>query len=147
MEGKPQSPALVMRVMKIVFIVSGVLFFFVALKLPNNASQPPTPKIQLLLTVLALSNVVFGFNAKRLVARGADAPPKNVPVSTQRGQWMTAGVVSLAFFESCILFGFVLHFLGAPFWRVELLFGVGLIAMLFWSPGTPPGTEGNSLQG
>jgi len=146
MEGKPQSPALVMRVMKIVFIVSGVLFFFVALKLPNNASQPPTPKIQLLLTVLALSNVVFGFNARRII-RGAKGTSEDVPTSIQLKRWMSAGVVSLAFFESCILFGFVLHFLGAPFWRVELLFGVGLIAMLFWSPGTPPGTEGNSLQG
>ena len=146
MEGKPQSPALVMRVMKIVFIVSGVLFFFVALKLPNNASQPPTSKIQLLLTVLALSNVVFGFNTRRII-RGAKGTSEDVPTSIQLKRWMSAGVVSLAFFESCILFGFVLHFLGAPFWRVELLFGVGLIAMLFWSPGTPPGTEGNSLQG
>ena len=146
MEGKPQSPALVMRVMKIVFIVSGVLFFFVALKLPNNTSQPPMPKIQLLLTVLALSNVVFGFNTRRII-RGAKGTSEDVPTSIQLKRWMSAGVVSLAFFESCILFGFVLHFLGAPFWRVELLFGVGLIAMLFWSPGTPPGTEGNSLQG
>lgn len=136
MEGKMQSPALVMRVMKIAFIVSGVLFFCIALKIPSQEQQPPTTAIQLALTIVALSNLVFGFNAKRLVVKSAEGASQFVPASIQLKRWISAGVVSLALFQSCNLFGFALRFLGAPLWRVKLLFGAGLISMLFWSPGS-----------
>jgi hypothetical protein len=54
---------------------------------------------------------------------------------------MTKGILSLALFEACILFGFALHYLGGRVWLVELLFGAGIAAELFWSPGEPPNAE------
>jgi hypothetical protein len=54
---------------------------------------------------------------------------------------MTKGVLSLAFFEACILFGLVLHFLHGSARLVELLFAAGILAELIWDPGEPPGAE------
>jgi F0F1-type ATP synthase membrane subunit c/vacuolar-type H+-ATPase subunit K len=141
MENLVQSPALVMRVIKIAFIVSGFLYFYVAMKFTSQAQQPVTSAVQLAITIVAFTCVIFGFSTRSLFARPAESSAEKMPASTERGRWMTTSIISLAFFEACILFGFVLHVLGAPLWRVELLFGAGIASMLLWSPGKPPGAE------
>lgn len=57
---------------------------------------------------------------------------------------MTGYVLGLALFESCSLFGLVLHFLGSRILVVEMLFAASLLAILFWSPSVPPTDEGVS---
>ena len=141
METKTQSPALVMRVMKITFIISGLLYFYVAMKFIGQAQQPVTGAVQLAITIVALTCIVVGFLVPRIVFRAAEITYQSNPALPPFKRWMTKGIISLAFFEACILFGFVLHVLGAPLWRVELLFGAGIASMLFWSPGKPPGSE------
>ena len=138
MENKVQSPALVMRVVKIAFIVSGFLYFYVAMKFTSQAQQPVTSAFQFAITIVALTCIVVGFVVPRFVFRAAESKYQSNSALTPLKRWMTKGILSLAFFEACILFGFVLHILGAPLWRVELLFGAEIAAMLFWSPGTPP---------
>jgi divalent metal cation (Fe/Co/Zn/Cd) transporter len=148
MESKVQSPALVVLVIRIAFIVSGFLYFYVAMKFVSQAQQPVTSTFQLAIAIVAFTCVILGFSARRLFARPAESPAEKAPTSIQLKRWMTTSVISLAFFEACILFGFVLHVLGAPLWRVELLFGAGIASMLIWSPGTPPdAAPGNLSQG
>ncbi len=139
MDGKSQSPTLVMRVIQIAFIVSGFLYLYIMTMIPSHAHRPPTPAVELAIAVVALTRVVVGFNTKRIFVCSSEGTPQDVSAQTQRSRWMTAGVMSLAFFEACILFGFVLHVLGARGWLVGLLFGIGIGSMIFWSPGEPPG--------
>ena len=140
MAQKVQSPAFTMRVLKFAFIASVVMFFYIVVTLPAAPKQPLDPKVGLLITILALTNIAFGFGARRLVDR-----PARAAASTPLKRWMTAGVLSLAFFESCPLFGLALHFLGATLRHVEILFAAGLLSMLFWSPGSPPPAENADL--
>ena len=148
MERKAQSLVPVMRVIKIAFIVSGFLYFYMVITMPSHAQHPPAPALNWAFTIVAFTCVVIGFNTRGLFVRSAGGSSQNLPASVQFKRWMSAGIMSLANFEACILFGFALHFLGAPLWQVELLFGVGLIAMVLWSPGEPPATEKeNFLQG
>jgi hypothetical protein len=58
---------------------------------------------------------------------------------------MTKGILRVAFFEACVLFGLVLHYLHGRDWPVEFLFGAGIAAMLFWGPGEPPGASQENL--
>jgi hypothetical protein len=51
---------------------------------------------------------------------------------------MIANVCSLICLYSCMLLGFVLYILRARVVLVELLFGVAMISLLFWRPGSPP---------
>ena len=139
METKTQSPALVMRGMKITFIISGFLYFYVAMKFISQAQTPVTGAVQLAITIVAFTCIAVGFLVPRFVFRAAEITYQSNPALPPFKRWITKGIISLAFFEACILFGFVLHVLGAPSWRVELLFGAGIAAMLLWSPGTPPG--------
>jgi hypothetical protein len=60
-------------------------------------------------------------------------------------RWFTGYILSLAFFESCSLFGVVLHFMGARILVVEVLFAASLLAILVRSPGVPPSDEGVPL--
>jgi nicotinamide riboside transporter PnuC len=138
MESQVKSPALVMRVVRIAFIVSGFLYFYVALKLTGQAQQPVASSLQWALTIVAFACLIFGFNARRFLAQPAASPAEKTPTSEQLKRWMTTSVISLALFEACILFGFALHVMGAPLWRVALLFSAGIASMLLWSPGERP---------
>ncbi len=100
-----------------------------------------SPAFELVITVVALACIVIGFNTRRFFFRTAGRTSQNSPASVQLRRWMATNIMSLAYFEACILFGLVLHYLRARVRLVELLFGVGIVSMLVWSPGAPPGTE------
>jgi predicted Co/Zn/Cd cation transporter (cation efflux family) len=147
MESKTQSPALTMRVMKYAFVVSAFLFIFVAIKIPVQPGPPVSRQLQLVLACVGLMSVAAGCFVPRFVFQAAQRTPQNNSAQAQLQQWMTKGVLSLAFFEACILLGFALHFLHGSVRLVWLLFGVGIAAELFWSPAEPPGAEeGKSAQ-
>lgn len=141
MENRVQSPAFIMRVIRIAFFVSGILYFYVAMKFISKAQQPVTSAFQLAITIVAFTCIAIGFLVPRFVFRSPESTYQGNPALPLLKRWMLKSIMSLAFFEACILFGFVLHVLGAPMWRVELLFGAGIASMLIWSPGPLPGTE------
>ena len=144
MERQVQSPALVMRVMKYAFLVSMFLFIYVLYvlsKVPAPSLPPVSQPLELALTVVGLACIAMGFVLPRFLDRTVQQAPQSEPLAVQRGRWMTKGVISLACFEACTLFGFMLNRLGGRLWLVELLFGAGIVAMLFWSPEPPPRAE------
>jgi len=143
-----QNPAkLLMLVLKLSFIVSMLLFLYVTFKVPTQADQPVTPAFELAITIVALTTDMVGFFARGLLGRMMKRAWANRPEVTPLSQWLTGNMVSLACFEACALFGMVLHFTGAHLRLVELLFGVGIISLVLWRPGTPPaGNDGTWLQ-
>jgi hypothetical protein len=133
-----------MLVMKFAFVASGFLFIYVVIKLPAQAQQPVSPAFELTITILALANAVLGFFGREFFGRIAKRTSSNGQGQAPLNPWMVGNLARLACIEACILLGVVLHFVGARVRFVELPIGVGLTALLLWSPGAPPGTEGVS---
>jgi F0F1-type ATP synthase membrane subunit c/vacuolar-type H+-ATPase subunit K len=111
------------------------------MKFISRTQQPVTSALQSAIIIVAFACIAVGFLVPRFVFRAAESAYQSNSALPPLKRWMTKGILSLAFFEACILFGLVLQVLGAPLSRVELLFGAGIASMLFWSPGKPPGSE------
>jgi len=144
MEPKATQALTVVRTLKISFIVAGLMFLYLVFKLPSNGRTQPQPAFELVIAAIALTNVVLGFVLPGFIARAAGRDQPTARPSTPIQRWMSSYVLSLALFQSCNLFGVVLHFVGARVLVVESLFAAGLLAMLFWNPGAPPTGEGVS---
>jgi hypothetical protein len=127
-----------MLVMKLAFLVSGLMMIGVAIRVPAHAQQTVGPAFEWAITVLAIADDVLGLYGRRFFGWIARRAPLLEAGASPLSRWMTANVFSLAFMESCILFGIFLHFVGARPWSAKLLFGVGIVSLLLWGPGTPP---------
>jgi F0F1-type ATP synthase membrane subunit c/vacuolar-type H+-ATPase subunit K len=134
----PAAAMRLVRVMKIFFVVSMLFFLYMVMKLPATAAQTPDPKLEMVLTILALANIANGFVIPRYILRAPQRAQGDPNQATLVQRWFTANVLGFAFLESCGLFGVVLHFLGADLRRSELLIGVGIVAIVFFSPGAVP---------
>jgi hypothetical protein len=130
------------RVLKATFIVSGLLFLYIVFKIPPKVTAPPKPALELIISLIALTNVALGFILPGFIARPSQSVTRSSTPPIQR--WISGYVLSLAFFESCMLFGVVLHFVGSRVLVVECLFAAGLLAIVFWGPGEPPTDEAAS---
>lgn len=138
MDLKAKQALLTARILKISFILSGLIFLYIVFKIPPNGTEPVQPSLEVIISAVALANIVLGFVLPGFVARAARGGQSVAsPSTTPMQRWFTGYILSLAFFESCSLFGLVLHFLGAPILVVELLFAASLLAILFRSPGAP----------
>ena len=131
-----------MRIMKYAFIASVLLFGVVAIKIPSKAAHPPQHMIEVILSVLALSNLVLGLNAQAFFARFIK-PGADTPTATPASQWFAAAVFSLALMESCALFALVLHLRGSSSKLVGILFGCSILTLIFWNPGSAPTQDAN----
>jgi len=134
------APDRVMRILKYGFVFSGLLFAFVAMQIPAQNQRPPEHMMETVIVLLALLNVAAGFLVRHFPTLIAGQSPRPGTALTPVSRWMSTNLVSLACFEACILFGLILHMLGART-RIQLLFATGIIAMLIWRPGTAPAAE------
>ena len=141
MECSVKSPALTMRILRYAFVLSAFLLIYVAIKISAHPRPAVSQPVEIAITVAALLCIEAGFFVPQSLARVAQRASRKNPALTPPKQWMTRGVVGLACFEGCILYGFLLNVLGGRLWLVEFLFGIGIAAELFWSPGEPPGVE------
>jgi F0F1-type ATP synthase membrane subunit c/vacuolar-type H+-ATPase subunit K len=124
--------------MKFGFLVSILIFIVVAIRIPSRATHPPPQTLELVIAVIALINICMGFAARPFLMRVAKANQALQQNESPLNQWFSANIVSLAMLESCALFAVMLHMLGSSVKIVGILFGVSLLAVLAWSPGTPP---------
>ena len=139
MESSTKSPAFTMRILKYAMVVSAFLFIYVAVTVPVEPGPPADQPIEIAVTLTAIACVIAGFLIRRIFFQARKNTPQVNPAQAQLQRWFSKGVMSLACFEACILFGLVLHFVHARVWLVEFLFGLGIVAELVWSPGAPPG--------
>src|SRR6185312_3185900 len=111
MQDQAAKMAYLIRTMRIAFFISGILFIYVMFRLPSQAQASPAHTVEWAITIMSLVCVAMGFVAPRFLAgaiRTQGSPGSN-PFQKQ----FTMTILSLAFFEAAVLFGFVLHFLGA----------------------------------
>ncbi len=141
MDPKTIQAIKMVKVLKISFIVAGLLFLYVVFTIPSKATRQPQPTFELVIAAVGVTNVILGFVLPGFIARAAARSQSSTRPSTPLQSWMSGCVLSLALFQACNLFAVVLHFVGAPAVFVESLFAAGLLAMLFWSPGAPPSEE------
>lgn len=127
----------VMRVMKWSFIVFGLLQSFVVVRIPSTASEVPNATFEVVLTVIAVTNLVVAFAGRRFFEK---LTPKTTSGAAPTGvvRWRMGNVAGLALIESCLLFGFVLHMVGGSNRLAYLLCGGAMISFILWSPGKPP---------
>jgi hypothetical protein len=145
MESSLKSPALTMRIIKYAFVVSAFLFVYIAFNILAQPHQRVSQPLELIITFAGLASVLGGFILPRVIFQAAERSPRSHSAEAQLQRWTTKGIISLAYFEACILFGVVLHVLGGRVWLVDLLFCAGIAAELIWSPGAPPGAEGEEF--
>ena len=143
MQDQAAKVAYLIKVMRIAFFVSGVLFIYVMFRIPSKAEASPTPAFEWMITVMSLVCVAVGFLAPRFMARAMPTQGALGPNLLQKQ--FTATVLGLAFFEAAVLFGFVLHFLGADVLYVRIAVAAGLISQLVWSPPSLPVDDENTL--
>jgi uncharacterized protein YneF (UPF0154 family) len=126
------------QMMRLAFIGFGVMLMLLAYKMPAQELSAADSSMELVITVVALVDVLIGFFLPRTIAKTAAKNAQTNPqISPQKG-WMTGCILGLAFFQSCNLFAFTLHLLGARSPIVALLFTVGTLSMIVWNPGKPP---------
>jgi hypothetical protein len=135
------APDRVMRILKYSFVFSGLLFAFVAMQIPAQNQRPPEHMMETVIVLLALLNVAAGFLVQHFPTLIAGQSPRPGTALSPVSRWMSTNLVSLACFEACILFGLILHMLGARTRIVQLLIATGIIAMLIWRPATAPAAE------
>ena len=135
------------RIMKWCFILSAAMFIYVAVRIPTQEQHAPSSTFEYAISIAALGCVVAGFLLPKVLTSSAVASMQRVPASTPVKRWFSGCVISLACFNACSLFAFALHFVGARVLIVELLFAIGILSVVFWSPGNPPSAnEGNPIQ-
>lgn len=141
MNSPMKSPASMMRVLKLAFVASAFLFILVVARASVQPGPPVSQQFQLAVAFVGFMCVLAGFLLPQFLFRTTQDTVQNLSAAVRLKRWMAKSLMSLAFFEACILFGLTLHFLHGSTRLVEILFGVGIAAELFWSPGTPSGAE------
>lgn len=130
--------ARVIQIVRISFVVFGLLLAYIVVKIPAQPGPSPAPAFELAITALGLFEIVAGLFAPRVLQALAKRAPQTATKATPAKQWLSANLVPLACFDACMLFGLVLHFLGARPHLVVLLIGAGLAALILWRPTAPP---------
>jgi hypothetical protein len=133
------------RIVRLSFIGYGVLLIFVLYRVPATARQPISPSFELAISVIALMSLAFGFSGPRLMKRIAEKSGRRVQLPAPEKQWMSRGLLSMASFMACALYGVVLHFTGAHLSSV-ILVAAGLLALILWRPEPLPATEDEAIR-
>ena len=149
MDASARQALLIVRVLKLSFILAGAMFIFLVIRIPAQPTAAPNSTVELAISVVALMCVIAGFYVpSRLPLLTPRSSPSllNQSASAPVKRWFARCVVSLAFFDACNLLAVVLHFVGARVPIVELVFAIGMLSLIFWSPGTPPSGDESPVQ-
>lgn len=135
------NPARFALILKLCFLVASILFTYVAYTLPVQPGPPISQTFEFGITALALVDILMAFVLPPFLARAAARKaPGTSPVPPLQ-QWTSRNLVALAFLESSVLFGFVLHVLGANPRLAFTVMGIGIFAILLWRPSAPPAVQ------
>lgn len=84
--------------------------------------------------IAAVDFVVFGILRRSLLARSQEQSTRGEPVAAQ-ATWLKAQMLGFAGGMSIVLFGFVLHLMGArPAWISIIFFVAGLLNLVAYRP-------------
>jgi hypothetical protein len=141
MDASAQQALRIVRILKWSFILAGVMFIYLVVRIPAHAKTTPSTVFELMMSVIALVCVTAGFFIPKILPTPATPPLLNNSASAPVKRWFTLCIMSLAYFDACNLLAVVMHFIGARVRIVELIFTIGMLSLIFWNPGTPPTAE------
>jgi len=123
------------RLVHLAFVVTWFLFIFVLQFELKPAVRPIEPIVLGAIVLAAVSSVNVGWTMRRkLLARAAEALQQELQDGADLARWRAANILSFAFAESVMLFGFVLKMMGASWGIAGWFFAGGLILLLLWTP-------------
>jgi hypothetical protein len=125
-----------LRTIRIVWIgmfIAGLIYVW----LPERLGVQPreaNPLLYTLILVQAVAVFVIAVGMRKfMVGKATETLRTNVAEAVALQKWRTGQIVSVAMFESIVLFGLVLRFTGATRMQVAPLYVLGLGAMIvFW---------------
>jgi hypothetical protein len=128
-----------MRIMQFTFVFAGLMVIYLAWKLPVQSTAHVGSNFEVIVCLLAISNLMLGLGARRFFGRMASS--RVTPAATPLKRWRVGNLLSLAFIYAALLFGFVLRVLGGHAIVYEILLTAAMACLLLWSPGKPPDAE------
>jgi NAD/NADP transhydrogenase beta subunit len=120
-------------------VASSVMFIVLAEMVgPKTQFGERTEIVVMLLAFFGLMNAAVAFYARKLWVSGSEEVLRLNPSDTTAAQrWMQGSILSVAFSESIVLFGFVLRMIGAQTKVVWAFYAAGLALMLMFVPRRP----------
>ena len=98
--------------------------------------------VQWLIVLAAIYSAVSGFTLQRRIVRVRNPSLRSNLRSTPLSRWKAGHLLRLACATSAGLWAYLLHLFDGPDRLVYVLFGIGLLLLLIWQPGTyPPQNE------
>jgi hypothetical protein len=124
------------RIMWAAFIASGFLYVFVAhLLRRTHPHAAPAPSFNWIIAAVAAADIVVIAAVRRNALSRAEAQAMRGESAAAKQSWFSAQVIGLAGGMSIVLFGFVLHQLGAqPAWVPAAFFVAGLLNLAAYYP-------------
>lgn len=108
----------------------------------HNPAEVPLGTRDWVVIVGAVWSAGAGFTIQRRIVRGR---PSRSGKSTPFTRWRAGHIIRLWTATSLAFWAVVLSDWGGPHLMVNALFAIGLVLLLFWSPGAvPDGSEINS---
>ena len=89
----------------------------------------------------ALYSAVSGFTTQRWLANRPMRIQSAKRGSTPATRWTAGHLLRLVTAAAVAGWGDVLSSSGAPLWTAYAVYGLGIVLLLVWSPGTPPPEE------
>jgi MFS family permease len=134
---RPQSlPPQTVRLLWLAFLCGACAIIAIAHFLSRPPSQPvPAPIFVYALTGVATVDIVFFGIFRRSLLERSRARSRRGEAAQAQATWALAQILGFAAAMSVVLFGFVLHLLGAqPPWISTVFFVAGLLNLAVYRP-------------
>lgn len=127
---KPESQLRIVQLICLLFLAAMLCQIYFLPHIGNQASALS----QTLVTFAAIWSAVSGFSLQRKIVAIRSVTAKSTPFS----RWRTGHLLRLAFATSVGVWAYFLYVIGGLPWLVNVLFGLALVLLLVWKPGTRP---------
>jgi len=118
-----------------ILLVVGCIFVS---RLAHYETQGSITFGQWLILLAAIWSAISGFTVQRRIVRIRNQSLQSARRSTPLSRWRVGNVIRIASAASVGLWALVLKNSGGPALLVNSLFGIGLVLLLIWRPGTIP---------
>jgi hypothetical protein len=133
-----------LRIVQFIFLAYAVFLFWLMHIIKPQEPPGGLTVVHKAIAVFAVIDCVIGMVLRRMIMTGSLGRSGNPAAASPVKRWFSANVIGLAFALSTCLFGFVLHMLSAPGRLPQALVALGILVMLFLSPGAPPAEQPGS---
>jgi len=127
-----------LRIYQIICIVFVLLSSIFYIHLPKHPNRGAMTFGQWIVVLAAIYCGVMGFTMQRKLVRGINRNSGQASATTPLRLRMSGNLIRLASATAVCMWEFLLQVFGGPAWLVDTLFGMGLVLLLIWKPGSCP---------